>query len=333
MAENWDDIRYFLAVAKAPSIKQAAVQLGTTQSAVGKRLDRLERDLNVRLFDRGPKGTHLTFQGKRLLDHALTAEAELSKAVESALGAQGRITGDCSLQMPDGVANYWIARFLPAFFTRYPNIELKMMLDNEERPGRNEIFDVHLHYLPPADADLVAKTLCTIHFMPFASRKYIEEYGAPASIGELKQHRLIDQAQYLISKGTWSSWFSDAPLKHTALFTNHSSFLARAVLSGTGIALMPSYMVLNDADYVPLDIGMRFPLRLFASYRRDLALKYPVRAAVNYLRECVFDTKAMPWFAEPFAAPERGWRDILEHAIEKGMRDAPLADVDLLAAQ
>lgn len=333
MDSQWDDIRYFLAVAKALSLKKAAAALGTTQSAVGKRLDRLERALNVRLVERGPKGAKLTYQGQRMLDHALSAETALSQAKESARGAEGRISGDCSLQLSDGVANYWISSFLPAFFRRYPNIELKMMLDTEERSGRNELFDIRMHYLPPADADHISRPLCTIHFMPFASRTYIEERGMPKSVPDLVNHRLLDQTQYLISKGTWSSWVSDAPLNHTSLFTNHSSFLARAVLSGTGIALMPTYMILNDANYVPLDIGMTLPIRLFASYRREQALKYAVRATINYLRESIFDMKRMPWFAETFAAPGDGWHALMKAALERSSRDAPIAGGDLLAAQ
>lgn len=329
--ERWDDFRYFLAVAKTSSIKKAAAELQTTQSAVSKRLDRLESALKAQLLERGPTGAKLTYQGQRVLSHALSAEAALSRAQENARDADARVRGDCSLKLSDGIANYWIADFLPGFFTRYPEIELKMMLDTGGKADENELYDIKLHYMPPADTEQIAKVLGTVHFIPFASRQYLEDYGAPKSIGDLAHHRLIDQAQYLISKGTWASWFSDAPLKYTALFTNHSSFLARAVRAGVGIALMPTYMVIADSDYVPLDIGMRLPLKLYASYHREQAQKSTVRTTLNYLRDYVFDTKTMPWFEDQFVAPDVSWIALHRQSIGHSTVDGPPGFADLAA--
>lgn len=332
-AERWDDFRYFLAVAKTSSIKKAAAELQTTQSAVSKRLDRLESTLKAQLLERGPAGAKLTYQGQRVLSHALSAEAALSRAQEGARDAEARVRGDCSIKVSDGVANYWIADFLPGFFTRYPEIELKIMLDTEVRADQNELYDIKLHYMPPADTEQIAKVLGTVHFIPFASRQYLEDYGTPLSVSDLEHHRLIDQAQYLISKGTWASWFSDAPLKYTALFTNHSSFLARAVRAGVGIALMPTYMVLADSNYVPLDIGMRLPLKLYASYHREHAQKNTVRTTLNYLRDCVFDPKSMPWFEDQFVAPTASWTELHRRALDCNTVDGPPGFAEPLAAE
>ncbi|HSC59694.1 MAG TPA: LysR family transcriptional regulator [Rhizomicrobium sp.] len=331
-AERWDDFRYFLAVAKTSSIKKAAADLKTTQSAVSKRLDRLEGALKVRLLERGPSGAKLTYQGQRVLNHALSAEAALSRAQEGARDAEARIKGNCSIKVGDGVANYWIADFLPGFFTRYPDIELKMMLDVEGSSDHNELFDIRLHYMPPADIEQVAKVLATIHFIPFASRQYLDEHGMPRSVGDLEHHRLIDQAQYLISKGTWASWFDDASLKYTALFTNQSSFLARAVRAGAGIALMPTYMVIADSDYVPLDIGMRLPLKFYASYRREQAQKNTVRTTLNYLRDSVFVPKTMPWFDSQFVAPDASWGGIHRQSLRRATESTG-GDEEALAAE
>jgi len=316
-ASRWDDFRYFLAVAKTSSIKKAAANLQTTQSAVSKRLDRLENALHTRLFERGPAGAQLTYQGQRVLEHALSAEASLSRAQEGAQDAVSRITGDCSIRLYDGIANYWLADFLPAFFTRFPEIELKMMLVTDEAAELGDLFDIRLHYLPPSDTEDVARNLATVHLIPFSSRRYLAEHGTPESVEDLARHHLIDQSQYLISKGTWSSWFGDKGAKYTSLFTNHSSFLARAVRAGVGIALMPTYVAVTDDELVPLDIGLRLPLRLFASYRRERAQKTAVRTTLGFLREHVFNTVTMPWFQENFVAPDPSWRAIQEQAIAR----------------
>lgn len=331
-AERWDDFRYFLAVAKTSSIKKAAAELRTTQSAVSKRLDRLESTLNARLFERGPKGAKLTYQGQRVLNHALSAETALSRAQEGAQGAQTRIKGDCSIRVSDGVANYWIAQFLPGFFQRYPDLELKMMLETDDRNERDELFDIRMHYMPPANTEQIAKLLGTIHFIPFASRSYLEKHGTPRAIEDLEKHRLIDQTPYLISRGTWSAWFRDTALNYTALFTNQSSFLARSILAGVGIALAPTYMVNIDPEYVPLDIGMRLPLKLFATYGREQAQKSTVRATLDFLRDCVFDPEKMPWFESQFIAPDASWTVLHKQALARSFADDPSGVAKIAAA-
>lgn len=306
---QWDDFRFFVAVAKTSSIKRAALALGTTQPAVSKRLDRLEHTLGTRLFDRSASGSRLTYQGERILPRLLAAHREIVLARNEAQSAGCRIEGDCSLLMSDGIANYWVSRFLPSFFDAYPNIELRVVLGYDLTAPRDEIYDIRLHYFDPANPELIARPLATVHFLPFASRGYLERCGTPRTIADLEQHRILDSAQYLTSSSSWSAWFGDKIEKAVSLFTNQSAFLASCVLNGVGIALMPSYMVLASRDFVPLDIGLNFKTKLFASYRREGTLKQPVKVTLAFLRQLVFDPRTMPWFSENFEMPVAHWHD------------------------
>jgi DNA-binding transcriptional LysR family regulator len=68
---NLEDLSYFLAVAEAGRIHRAAAKVGLSQPALTKAIRRLESQLNVPLFDRTPKGMHLTRFGLAFLQHAL----------------------------------------------------------------------------------------------------------------------------------------------------------------------------------------------------------------------------------------------------------------------
>jgi DNA-binding transcriptional LysR family regulator len=307
---DWDDYRVFAAVAKAASLKRAALLLGTTQSSVGKRIDRLEESLGTRLFDRGPTGAKLTFQGERILPHVTTAQRELALAQGQALNASARIDGDCTLLTMDGIANYWIARFLPAFYDHFPHIELKLTLGHHELSApRNDIYDIRLHYFEPANSEQIAKQVATVHFIPFASRSYIEKYGMPQTREDLANHRILDSSQYLTSSASWAAWFGADIEKEVSLFTNQSSFLARCVASGTGIALMPSYMALVDREFVALDLDIVFRTKLFVNYHRERVLKPQVKTTLWFLRNIVFDPASMPWFADEFLCPTPEWAE------------------------
>src|SRR5262245_36514547 len=72
--ESWDDVRFFLGIARAGSLSAAATPLGVTQPTCGRRLATLEEALGVRLFDRTPEGLSLTTGGKALLAAATAME-------------------------------------------------------------------------------------------------------------------------------------------------------------------------------------------------------------------------------------------------------------------
>jgi hypothetical protein len=61
---------------------------------------------------------------------------------------------------------------------------------------------------------------------------------------------------------------------------------------------------------VPLDLGMRFQLPVFLSFQRDAMMRWPVRAALDFLRMVVFDRKLMPWFGDQYEAPSRRWKEL-----------------------
>ena len=122
---DWDDFRIFLAIVKAGSLNRAADLLDIVQPTVSRRLARLEKNLGIRLFERSTSGPRLTFEGRRVLNSASTAQLSLAQAARSAQEVRPKIEGECKLIMGDGLATYWMPLFLSTFFDRYPNVELK----------------------------------------------------------------------------------------------------------------------------------------------------------------------------------------------------------------
>jgi DNA-binding transcriptional LysR family regulator len=151
------------------------------------------------------------------------------------------------------------------------------------------------------------RPLATVHFMPFASRNYLEKHGSPTCIADMAHHRIVDQSQYLQDMGAWSIWAADAVVQRTALFTNQSVFLAKSIREGVGIGLLPTYVSIFDRNLVPLDIGVRLPAKLYASYHRERMSMQPVKTTLSFLRTVIFNPKIMPWFVEEFELPRDDW--------------------------
>lgn len=314
-AIDWDDFRIFLGIVKAGSLNRAAELLGIVQPTVSRRLVRLEKSLGVRLFERSTSGPRLTFEGRRVLNAVSMAQLSLAQATRNAQAAGPKIQGECKLVMGDGLASYWMPLFLGSFFDRYPNVELKNFVAQDASAGKNEIFDIHVHYYEPAEIEPIAMRIATLHFIPFASQAYLRKHGTPRSMEDLRDHRLLDLSLYLIDKGSWSAWWANRSAPGTSLLTNQSTPLAEAVRRGAGIALLPTYVAVIDDDFVPLDLGMRFHLPVFLSYQRDALTRWPVRAALDFLRTTVFDRRLMPWFGEQYESPSRRWKELFDEIL------------------
>ena len=304
----WDDFRIFLAVVQTGSVNRAAARLGLSQPTASRRLSRLEERLGLLLFDRDRTGPKLTHHGRRILNDVAAAGYSLNRASRNAGAVNGRIEGDCRVVMGDGLATYWMPRFLGRFYEQHANIELRLFVAQDSTAGKNESFDVQFHYYEPVEVDPVSIRVATLHFVPFASRDYLENHPPPRTIADLADHRMLEMAAYRIDKGPWSHWLKGAPTQTAPLLTNQSAPLAEAVRQGVGIALLPTYIVVTDERLVPLDVGLHLPAPVYMSFQREATRKWPVRAAIDFFREVVFQRKAMPWFSEEFAFPDLSWR-------------------------
>ncbi len=325
---DWDDFRVFLEVVRAGSFNRAATRLKMTQPTVSRRLMRLEEAIGARLFDRDRRGPRLTYEGQRVYGEANAAQIALSRATTQAAVAVNRVKGDCKLFMGDGVASYWMTRFLAPFFQHYPNIELKLFGVHDSTSGeKRELFDVQVHYYEPLDTDPVAVRIGAMHFVPMASRDYIRAHGMPRSVQDLANHRLLDLAMHLSDIGTWVSWSREEISNvSTLMYTNLSACLAESVRHGAGIALLPTYAVLADDRLVPLEIGARFQTPIYVSYQREAAKRWPVRATIDFLRSVVFDRKNMPWFRDSYIAPSEDWHKRFAMLMEQASTREPSSD-------
>ena len=223
---DWDDFRLLLAIAQLGSISRAAQALGVSQPTVSRRIERLEETLGTRLLDRSLTGAVLTPEGQHIIEELGVAHDAIERAVRSAKARSGR-RDDVKLLMTDGLATYWLPRFLPHFFNKHPQVELRAFTTSETRgEQRGQNYDLTIHYVQPTDPNLIAIRLGSLHFVPYASADYLREHGTPKDLAELAKHRLLDYVLYIVDKGTWMTRLPAIIGESRAqLFTNSSAAL------------------------------------------------------------------------------------------------------------
>jgi len=123
---NWDDIRVFLAVARAESLTAAGKALRMDPATVGRRVARLEDDLGTALFAKSPQGYALTDRGARLRDHAVAAETALRAGGEEGRADEG-LTGQVRIGAPDGCANFLLPQVCAAIHRDNPGLEIQVL--------------------------------------------------------------------------------------------------------------------------------------------------------------------------------------------------------------
>ncbi|WP_375281407.1 LysR family transcriptional regulator [Pseudooctadecabacter sp.] len=124
--DQWDDMRVFLAVARAESLSRAAPQLRMDAATVGRRIARLEARVGA-CFVKSPQGYALTDLGARMLPAAEAAETALGQVAEAAVAQTGQLSGQIRIGAPDGAANYLLPQVCARIGADNPGLEIQIL--------------------------------------------------------------------------------------------------------------------------------------------------------------------------------------------------------------
>lgn len=183
---DWNDLRLFLTVARLGSIRAAASELGVNQSTVNRRMDVLEHDLNLMLFDRSTRGFVLTAQGSAIAVAAASMQAQADRVRVEAERLRRSLTGTLKLTAPHSVGITYIAPIIEIFSARYPQVLVEY--DGSER--RYDIAageaDIAFRYAYDApDASLAADLMDEQPWGVYCSRSFAKRNGTPACLEDL----------------------------------------------------------------------------------------------------------------------------------------------------
>jgi DNA-binding transcriptional LysR family regulator len=241
---DWNDVRYFLALARLKSIRAAGSSLGVSHSTVARRVEALEEQLSARLFDRSREGYTLTDAGERMLPNAERIEGEMAELERGVVGSDERLVGSVSITCCDNFVASLIVPTLADFCDEYPGIELSFTTDS--RP-----FD-----LSKREADIAIRTLARGGQPP---EYLIGQKLAPVTVCSYvaKAHEgRLDPACGAVET-RWVSF--DERRSHEQMIASSSypelpawgafsclELLAMAAKNGLGLVMLPTYV--GDRD-------------------------------------------------------------------------------------
>src|SRR5690242_600628 len=154
---EWDEVRYFLAVARGRSLIAAAKALKVSAATVARRIDALETRLGARLFDRQQSGYALTGSGEAIRTEAEAAEEAILALERKARGRDLGVFGTVRIAATDDIAAHVIAPQLASFRAHHPGIELEIVAQMEVLNLTRREADIAVRSTRPDGGDLVAR--------------------------------------------------------------------------------------------------------------------------------------------------------------------------------
>ena len=141
---DWDDIRFFLAIAHGGSVRAAADRLGVDHSTVLRRIGQLEKRLGARVFEKLPSGYRLTQGGEEVLALANQMETSANQLEARLRGRDQSVRGHLRVTMAPTMASHLLMPDFAEFAQLHPEIELDIHSSDDPVNLTNRQADVAL---------------------------------------------------------------------------------------------------------------------------------------------------------------------------------------------
>ena len=290
---NWDDVRVFLAVARAGQILGAARRLGLNHATVSRRIAALEEALRAKLFRRLTTGSELTQAGGRFLAVAERMEAEMLAAQSEVSGEGEAVSGTVRIGAPDGFGVAFLAPRLGALAALHPGLAIQLVpVPRSFSLSRREA-DIAITTERPTEGRLVAGKLVDYSLGLFASRAYADAHGLPETRQELSGHRLVGYVPDLVASPSldYAGEFSD---RWDAAFSISSALgQVEAVRSGAGIGILHAFIARSLPELVPVNAAKPIRRAYWLVYHESVRPLRRVQAVAGFISEAVERDRAL----------------------------------------
>lgn len=245
---DWNDLKYFLAVARHGSTIAAGKALRLNQSTVQRRIVDLEKRLGRKLMTRTASGYRLTEFGKELQPYAERIEA-IVVDFERHVADTGRDrSGVIRVTCPEPIVQR-MTSLVERFHARYPKLRVEFVMSDRYLDLSKGEADVAFRS-GDTDDELVGRKIADSVWAVYASRSYIERHGKPERVENLSQHPLVSFDESM-SKHRVAKWLTDVAPDAKIVARNNSVLgLMYAVKSGVGVGALPTAIADTEPDLV-----------------------------------------------------------------------------------
>ena len=249
---SWDFYRTFLAVLEHGSLSAAARELGLTQPTVGRHIDALEQSVGAELFTRSQQGLLPTDTALVLKPYAETLASTTAALLRAASGSKDKVSGTVRISASEVIGAEVLPPILAKLQASYPDLIVELSASDTVEDLLQREADIAVRMVAPAQEALLARHIGIISLGLFAHRSYIERYGKPETLEELRRHKLIGfdrQTAYI------RMMLKRYPMLEGVSFSfrsDHSIALHNALRAGIGIGFYQIPFASRDPNLIQI---------------------------------------------------------------------------------
>ena len=246
--KEWDDLRYFLAVARNGSVTAAAAKLGVNHSTVSRRIQAFEEKHDVRLFERLPSGYEMSQAAENIYQKALEIEAKTQDIERELFGQDTRLQGRVVITAPNIIINHFIMPFVGRFREQYPDIDLEFLATADLKNMAAREADIAIRFTPQPPEYLVGRQVASLTQGIYVHKDYPLQD---------QEHQSIILWHDEIAFPSWvQNYFPSAKV---TLRADTIATMVAAVKNGMGIAHMPRALGEIEDDFYRLNLELPPP--------------------------------------------------------------------------
>ncbi len=274
---NWDDLRFFLALAREGSVSGAGRVLGVKHTTVARRITVLEQRLDTRLFDRSPDGYAMTQAAENIFNHAVEIEA-LTQAVDrEAFGLDAQLAGPITLTASKIVSERLIIPHLKTLTAAFPNIHLRLLASTElvDLAAREADVAVRMTAKPPDY--LIGRDIMPLQHGVYGTAKTLSSLSDPVNVILFE------------SDDEFPEWVTDNfGNARVVMRTDRVTSMATATRNHIGLARIPCFVGDSDSRLRRLDVRLKpSDWRVWILSHVDLRATARVRVCRDFLLETI----------------------------------------------
>ncbi|UTW60080.1 LysR family transcriptional regulator [Kordiimonas sp. SCSIO 12603] len=239
---DWNDIRYFLELARRGKLSSAALRLGVDHTTVARRIKALEEELGVSLFERENRAYKLSDDGRRLLTHAEKLEASSLELLHDITPESTGPIGTIRLASPEAVGSQFLARHMQSFHAHNPGIALELVAETRHLSLTKREADAAIVLAKPQHGRVVSEKLGDYRLRLYAAPAYLQKHPPIVRLTDLQQHQFIWYVDDLLPVPELQMLDKAITEPNIIFRTTSVTGQAHAAEAGLGIALLPCFV-------------------------------------------------------------------------------------------
>jgi len=280
---NWDDLKFFLAVCRAGSVRSAAIELCVNHTTVSRRINSFELALGQRLFERTSQGYIRTKLADEIYNEASYLEERLNTVERKIIGNDNELCGDIRITLPEILATELLMPGIAKFSQLYPKIDIDIIESIKELNLANREADVAFRIVKQPPEYLIGRKIAVLHRACYLSKNLAHKLEEPGWLAQQNWIGWTDKLRRPI--GSIAKEYPRFSSKHKIA---NAQLQMIACKEGMGIAILPCFKGDTDKDLVripPYTSEAKYDLWILShpDMRKNSKIQTFVRFMTDYL--------------------------------------------------